>query len=73
MAKAKAKEYFKNLGFEVIKALKSKFEEKQLHHIVPELYLQQAIDNIKNSISVSLDQLTERIVEVKFWISELSS
>jgi hypothetical protein len=66
MAKAKAKEYFKNFACEVFRSIKSKFQEQQFHHIIPDDYLDQTLDKLKLDMSASLDQLTERIVEVLF-------
>jgi len=63
MAKAKAKEYFKNYAFEVFRSLKSKYQDQQFLHIMPEIYFKSALQKIKENISQSLDQLTEKIVE----------
>jgi hypothetical protein len=64
MAKAKAKEYFKNCAFEIFRSMKSKFQEQQFFHIVPEIYFKSVLEKMKESISHSLDQLTEKIVKV---------
>jgi len=63
MAKAKAREYFKNYASEIIRSLKIKYQEQQFLHIMPEVYFENALEKIKESISHSLDQLTERIIE----------
>jgi hypothetical protein len=71
MAKAKAKEYFKNYAFEVFRSLKSKYQDQQFLHIMPEIYFKSALQKIKENISQSLDQLTEKIVEVSVEVTAL--
>jgi len=63
IAKAKAREYFKNYACEIFRGIKGKFEDQQLHHIIPETFLQNSMDRLKLSISLSLNQLTDKIVK----------
>jgi hypothetical protein len=39
---------------------------------MPEIYLQESVDNIKAMISLSLDHLTERIIEVFIYVNYLN-
>lgn len=64
MAKAKAKEYFKNLAFETFRHLKKAFGDQQLHYILPQTYINQVIENVKQELDYSLHHLTDQILEV---------
>jgi hypothetical protein len=63
MAKAKAKEYFKNLAFETFRHLKKAFGDQQLHYILPQTYMSQVIENVKQELDYSLHHLTDQILE----------
>jgi hypothetical protein len=63
IAKAKAREYFKNCACEIFRGVKGKFEEQQYHHIMPEIFLNSMMDSLKLSISLSLNKLTDRIIK----------
>jgi predicted transcriptional regulator len=63
MAKAKAKEYFKNYANEVFRNLKQTVEKEQLHHILPQSYVDGLINNLKRNIESSLQILSEEIIE----------
>ena len=64
MAKAKAKEYFKNLACETFRHLRKTFNDQQLHFILPQTYINQVIENIKQELDYSLHHLTDQILEV---------
>jgi len=63
MAKAKAKEYFKNMAGETFRHLRKTFGDQQLHFILPQTYINQVIENIKQELDYSLHHLTDQILE----------
>jgi len=63
MAKAKAKEYFKNYANEVFRNIKETVEREQLHHILPQSYVNELISNLKKHLESNLQILSEEIIE----------
>jgi len=67
MAKAKAKEYFKNHIYETIRHIQKTFIDTQLHHLMPQSYINEIFDNLKESLDYDLHRLTEEIKDVKYF------
>jgi len=67
MTKAKAKEYFKNHISETIRRIKKTFEDNQFHHIMPQSYIVEILNALKESIDINLYRLTEQIKEVNLF------
>jgi hypothetical protein len=63
LAKAKAKEYFKNSAYEVIRSLKTKFEENGLHHLVSQGYLQMLIEKTKSDMMFAFKKVHTNILQ----------
>jgi len=63
MAKAKAKEYFKNYANEVFRNIKDTVEKEQLHHILPQSYVNSLINNLKKNLESNLQKISEEIIE----------
>lgn len=73
MAKAKAKEYFKNLASETFRHLKKAFGDQQLQYILPQTYINQVIENVKQELDYSVHHLTDQILEVLALWGEFSN
>lgn len=69
MAKAKAKEYFRNYASEIFRHFKTGFEENQLYHLLPSCFATQVLEKIKEELNANLQKLTPKILEV-FLIQE---
>jgi len=63
LSEAKAKEYFKNSAYEIIRSLKSKYEENCLYLCVPFLNLCQIIDKTKADLLSAYEKLNTNILE----------
>jgi hypothetical protein len=63
MAKAKAKEYFKNYANEVFRNLKETVEKEQLHHILPQSYVNGFINDLKRNLETNLQMMSEEIID----------
>jgi len=63
LAQAKAREYFKNSAYEVIRSLKNKFEENCFYQLVPYTYVNQVIDQTKSDLLLCFKKVNENILE----------
>ena len=64
LAKAKAKEYFKNSAYETIRSLRNKFEDNQAYQFLPSSYMDAAIQKVKSEMTYTYTKLNTNIIEV---------